>query len=121
MARCRAGGHASHAPSPQCCPNYGVRTDVTRFKPSKNHKKALRRFSRFLAGVRDVPSAAAGKDGRTRNTAGKDGGNNLWMATATAMNNSNFTRGNFGFERFFMCVSWSSMMVARTATTICGW
>ena len=75
MTRCRAGGLASRAPSPQCCPNYGVRTDVTRFKPSKNHKKALRRFSRFLAGVRDVPGAAAGKGGRIRNTAGKGGGN----------------------------------------------
>lgn len=33
-----------------CCPQYTMRLDVSKYKPSKEHRKALSRFNRWVRG-----------------------------------------------------------------------
>ncbi|KAL0476525.1 arginyl tRS [Acrasis kona] len=36
-----------------CCPQYAIRLDVNRFKPSKHHRKSLKKIEKFLKGDAD--------------------------------------------------------------------
>ena len=64
-----------------CCPQYTIRLDVTRFKPTKGQRHVLNRLRRYLDGDKDSGRSTTGSgqsdfsaSSGPSSTGGKDGG-----------------------------------------------
>ncbi|KAI9136540.1 arginine-tRNA-protein transferase [Paraphysoderma sedebokerense] len=55
----RRSGHYCYKPNlpKSCCPQYTIRLDTTKFKPSKQHRQVINRFNKFIKGEWSLPSS----------------------------------------------------------------
>lgn len=69
--------------STACCPNYTIRLDVTKFKPARSQKRAIRKLTALLRCKDPLAAAATANPNPAAGGGGAGGGAGAGAATAT--------------------------------------